>query len=50
MKGSAKRAFETSVAKMVQTYRQTGKVGGAKPKVVDKARKSALAEAFAEAQ
>jgi len=49
MKGSAKKAFESSVATMVQTYRQTGKIGKVKPKVVDKARQSALAEAFAEA-
>lgn len=48
MRLKGKRNFEASIADMVRQYRQTGKVGKASPKAIDKARKAALAEALKE--
>lgn len=39
-----KDRIEDGVSKMVQNYRKTGKVGKAKPKAVDNARRAALAK------
>jgi len=46
--GKSREAFESNIGELIRSYRETGKVGNSTPKTTDKARKQALAIAFAE--
>lgn len=46
MQSKSKKALGENIAELVRSYKNTGKIGNAKPSSVDKARKMAIAAAY----
>ena len=45
-KGKSKKAFESNVKELVETYKRTGSIGGSSPRSEEQARRQAVAIAY----
>jgi len=49
LKGKSKKVISSNIGELVSSFKRTGKIGSATPETMAKARKQAIAAAFASA-